>query len=165
MSRIKNTNLLRNDDALASYFYDIADELTSIAIKITGNVDVDDILSETIIKTFKNRNKIKQPQYLKTWIIRVLINNCNDSLRASNRFVELEADDIEISTDNSNFDFVNDYVSKLPTNYRSIIVLKHFSGLTFSEIAKVLSMNESTVKYQHYKALELLRVEMEEIYE
>ena len=164
MSRTENANILKDDDALASYFYNMANELTSIAIKITGNVDVDDILSETIIKTFKNKGKIKDPQYLKTWIIRVLINNCNDSLRASKRFVELD-DNLVITADSSKFDFVNDYVDKLPTNYRSIIVLKHFSGLTFSEIADVINMKESTVKYQHYKALELLRVEMEEIYE
>jgi len=164
MLRIENANILKDDDALVSYFYDIVDELTSIAIKITGNVDVDDILSETIIKTFMNRNKIRDPKYLKTWIIRVLINNCYDSLRASSRFIELD-DNLEIATDNSNYDFVNDYVNKLPTNYRSIVVLKHFSALTFSGIAQVLDMSESTVKYQYYKALELLRVEMEEIYE
>jgi len=155
---------LKDDEVLALYFHEIADELTRIAIKITGNLDVDDILSETIIRAFKYRKKVKKPEYLKTWIIRILINNCKDYLRTNNKFVEL-VDDYEIVVENESFDFVNDYIDKLPTTCRNIIVLKYFSELSFKEIAEVLEMKESNVKYHYYQGLKLLKVEMEELYE
>ena len=164
---MENHNLkkaLKDDEILALYFHEIANELTKIAIKITGSLDVDDILSETIIRTFKYRKKVKKPEYLKTWIIRVLINNCKEHLITNNKYVEL-TDDYEIVVENDNFDFVNDYVDRLPTIYRNIIVLKHFSEFSFKEIAQTLEMNESNVKYHYYRALKLLKVEMEEIYE
>ena len=155
---------LKDDEVLALYFHEIADELTRIAIKITGNLDVDDILSETIIRAFKYRKKVKKPEYLKTWIIRILINNCKDYLRTNNKFVEL-VDDYEIVVENESFDFVNDYIDKLPTTCRNIIVLKYFSELSFREIAEALEMKESNVKYHYYQGLKLLKVEMEELYE
>ena len=163
---MENHNLkkaLKDDEILALYFHEIADELTKIAIKITGNLDVDDILSETIIRTFKYRRKVRKPENLKTWIIRILINNCKDYLITNKKYVELTDDYVVV--ENDNYDFVNDYVDKLPTTYRNIITLKHFSELSFKEIANVLDMKESNVKYHYYKALELLKVEMEEIYE
>ena len=155
---------LKDDEVLALYFHEIADELTRIAIKITGNLDVDDILSETIIRAFKYRKKVKKPEYLKTWIIRILINNCKDYLRTNNKFVEL-VDDYEIVVENESFDFVNDYIDKLPTTCRNIIVLKYFSELSFKEIAEALEMKESNIKYHYYQGLKLLKVEMEELYE
>ena len=50
--------------------------------------DINDAVQETIIKAYRYIKKIKQPQYFKTWIIKVLINNCNKIYKKSNKNLE-----------------------------------------------------------------------------
>jgi RNA polymerase sigma-70 factor (ECF subfamily) len=48
-------------------------------------------------------------------------------------------------------------VASLPEKQRSVIVLRYQEEMELEEIAKVLSMNLSTVKTQISRALDLLR--------
>lgn len=47
--------------------------------------DIADAIQETIITCYENIDRLKQPKYFKTWLIRILINKCNDILRAGKR--------------------------------------------------------------------------------
>ena len=50
----------------------------------------------------------------------------------------------------------------LPIQYRSIIVLRFFEDLKIEEIATVLDENVNTVKTRLYKALRMLRVQIDD---
>ena len=43
--------------------------------------DVSDAIQDTILTSFEKIHKLKNPQYFKTWLIRILINECNQILR------------------------------------------------------------------------------------
>jgi RNA polymerase sigma-70 factor (ECF subfamily) len=45
----------------------------------------------------------------------------------------------------------------LPEKYRSVLVLKEYSGLTYQEIGKILRISESNVKVRVHRA----RVQLE----
>ena len=45
--------------------------------KIENENDIDDIIQETMIIAFLNIKKLKNNKFFKTWIIKILINNCN----------------------------------------------------------------------------------------
>src|SRR5699024_11861510 len=53
--------------------------------------DVKEIVQETIYKAYRNIRNLKEPQYFKTWLSKILINVANDYLRKKG-MVDLELD-------------------------------------------------------------------------
>ena len=49
--------------------------------KINNEEDVKDVLQETIYQSYKNIKKLKDTSKFSTWIITILINNCNQLYR------------------------------------------------------------------------------------
>lgn len=57
----------------------ILSDLYKIARTRLNNVeDVNDAIGETILKSYKHLHKLKHKKYFKTWIIKILINECNN---------------------------------------------------------------------------------------
>ena len=46
--------------------------------KIDNENDIEDIIQETMLKAFLHIKKLKDNSLFKTWIIRILINDCNN---------------------------------------------------------------------------------------
>ena len=46
-------------------------------IRLDNESNVEDAVQETILEAFKSIKKLKQNEYFKTWIVRILINKCN----------------------------------------------------------------------------------------
>ena len=55
-------------------------------------------------------------------------------------------------------------IKSLPEDMKAIVVMKFCDGLTFSEAARVLAMNENTVKTKFYAAMRRLKAEREDYY-
>ena len=52
-------------------------------------------------------------------------------------------------------------VSELPKNYKTVIYLSYYEGYKVNEIAKILKMNENTVKTWLFRAREMLKDKLE----
>ena len=50
--------------------------------RLDTEVDIDDAIQETLYKAYVNIRRLKDPKYFKTWIIRILYNNCSDITRS-----------------------------------------------------------------------------------
>lgn len=65
-----------------NFILEMQKELYNIArSRLTNDDDIADAIQETILKSYKNFDKIKEKKYLKTYIIRILINECNKIYR------------------------------------------------------------------------------------
>lgn len=53
-------------------------------------------------------------------------------------------------------------VSKLPPKLKTVIVLRFFEDMKLQEVAEAAGCNLSTAKTRLYKALKLLRVELQD---
>ena len=42
-----------------------------------GEEDVADVIQDTILDAFEHIQKLKKPEYFRTWLVRILMNNCN----------------------------------------------------------------------------------------
>jgi RNA polymerase sigma-70 factor, ECF subfamily len=124
-----------------------------------------DCISETIVKVYKHRKKVKQPEFFQTWIIRILINECKDELKRTQRYIALPDDFDIIEPIKEDYSFVKDTMEKLPFELKQIIVLKFYNQLTFKEISITLTIPESTIKSRYSLALKKMRVEMEALYD
>ncbi len=118
-----------------------------------------DAVDEAAYLGYVNLGSLREPQYFKTWIVRILINECHKILRKSKR--EFYVDEIP---ENSR-DFGEDTVhlklalNNLPAELKKIVILRYFGGYTIGETAKILEIPEGTVSTRTRKALQILRVE------
>ena len=114
--------------------------------------DVKEIVQETIYKAYRNIRSLKEPQYFKTWLSRILINVANDYLR-NKGMVDLELDEtsyvkevviedkIEIKIDLYNA------IDELEDKYKDAVILRYIDDLKIEDISKILeNLNEDEVK-------------------
>ena len=71
---------------------------------------------------------------------------------------------VDVQDDGDDFSDISfeQMIEVLEPKYKSIIVLRFFEGMTLEDIALILDENLNTVKTRLYKALKILRIEMEE---
>ena len=63
-------------------------------IILENDEDCADAISETIVKAFEKRETLKKENYAKTWLIRILINECYSLLRRQKKYVTMETTEI-----------------------------------------------------------------------
>ena len=67
-----------NIEAFTLAILNIKNDLYKIAkVKTSNEEDIQDIIQETMLNAYKNIKKLKDPSKFKSWIIKILINNCN----------------------------------------------------------------------------------------
>lgn len=118
-----------------------------------------DAVDEAVYKGYLGYRKLRQPDYLETWLVRILINVCRDELRRRKR--ELAADALP-ETAGEAFDALplKEAVRRLPPQLRDVIVLRYFTGLTLEETASALNLPRGTVSTRQRKALALLKLDL-----
>lgn len=66
-------------DAFTSIILDMNDELYKIArTRLNDENDIFDAIQETMISSYKSIKKLKDTKCFKSWLIKILINKCND---------------------------------------------------------------------------------------
>lgn len=118
-----------------------------------------DAVDEAVYKGYLSYQKLRQPQYLETWLVRILINVCRDELRRRKR--ELAVDELP-ETAQEAYDSLplKEAVLRLPAQLRDVIVLRYFTGLTLEETAAALELPRGTVSTRQRRALALLKLEL-----
>ena len=120
-----------------------------------------DVLDEAIYKAWCARNKLREEAYFDTWITRILINECHNELRRQKRLFPI--DELP-ETAAEEFDHLplKDVIRRLPKELKDVIILRYFSGFTLVETAQMLKIPQGTAASRQRKALQLLRLELEE---
>lgn len=129
------------------------------------DADVADAISETTLNAWEYLGELRKPAYFKTWLTRILINNCNRILREQRRTQPMdvlpEPAGIWDSTQ-SNLEF-KELVESLPEQDRTIFLLYYGEGFTTKEISRTLDIKENTVKSKLKRGREQLRREFVQI--
>ena len=126
--------------------------------------DIEDAIQNTVINSFEKIKSLKNDEFFRTWIIRILINECNTILRKNRKVTSLdEAVGDEKYTDTyENMDLTN-AISSLNEELRITTVLYYFDDMNTVEIAKVLDIPEGTVRSRLTRARAKLREFMGEV--
>lgn len=127
--------------------------------------DALDIVQETAYKAIKECSKIKQKEYISTWIYRIVINTALDFLRKANREAELVKNSM-IETGGSFEEKYQDFeimevLGMLEEKDRTVLVMRYFEDYKLEQIAQVTGEALSTVKSRLYRALRKLKLELE----
>ena len=109
--------------------------------------DVADAISETILACWEKIWQLKEEDYFRTWMTRILINKCNDILRKQRNIMLVEEIPEQLSYDRKyeNVEW-EEALESLDEKYRLIMLLYYVEGFKTGEIGDILSMPESTVR-------------------
>lgn len=122
---------------------------------LNNEEDVADAVQASILACYEKLDTLRQPQYFKTWLIRIVINKCNDILR-QNRELHLTDEMPEpgtVDTIQADLEFM-ELLQEIDEKYRTILVLYYAEGFNTREIAELLELNERTVKTRLIRARE-----------
>ncbi|MEB5453997.1 MULTISPECIES: sigma-70 family RNA polymerase sigma factor [Virgibacillus] len=138
---------------------------------VRNQEDALDIVQETAYKSFDQIKTLKQPEYFKSWLIRIAINTAINQLRKKKNIVHLRPDHIDIMCANEH-DVplqmtLKELIEGLNENEKSVLLLKFYADYTINRISGILDMPIGTVKTILYRSLEKLRKQLnkEDIYE
>ena len=142
-----------NKEAFTQLIISVEQDLYRIArMRFSCEDDIEDAVQETIIQAFKSIKKIRNPEYFKTWIIKILINKCNKIYKKKEKNLEY-IEDISIdnySYDNndileSNLDFYT-LIKDLNYKERILLTLYYSEDFTTKQISRILKEPESTIR-------------------
>ena len=126
-----------------------------------SHTDAMDVLDEAIYKAWCSKNKLRQEQYFDTWITRILINECYNELRRQKRLCPIE-EIPEAAAEAYDHLPLKEAIRRLPKELKDVIILRYFSGFTLVETAQMLKIPQGTAASRQRKALQLLRLELDE---
>lgn len=119
--------------------------------------DARDCVQEAALSAYQAFGNLKNTEYFKTWLTRIVINKCKDFLKKQkftveltddvNAFYNMPAEEVEVV----------DAICKLPQKLSIYITLRFYNDMTYEEAAKALRIPVSTVKYRTGTALSELK--------
>lgn len=124
-----------------------------------------DIVSEAAYKGLVHIRDLREPDYFRTWMTRIVINTALDMIKKNSRQVAfedymLEEEAPEPLEREIKFDLYT-ALDALGAEDKTLVVLKYFEGYSFKDISDLLEIPESTVKSKVYRCLEWMRKFME----
>lgn len=128
---------------------------------VRTEADALDIVQESAYKAIYHANKLKNPEYAKTWICRIVINEAITFLRKKTKeqtepiLAELADREKEDMTDLKNA------LEKLSPEEKTVIILRFFEDMKLEEVAAVCKESVSTVKSRLYRTLKKLKLDLE----
>ncbi|MFD2130928.1 sigma-70 family RNA polymerase sigma factor [Pseudogracilibacillus auburnensis] len=140
-------------------------------VYVKNQEDALEIVQETAYKSFREIKTLKNPEYFKTWLIRIAINTALSHLSKGKKVVHLRPEYAEtFSTNEKDVSLqitLQDLIERLNETEKSVVLLKYYEDHTMGEIASILDMPLGTVKTTLYRSLDKLRVQMkrEDMYE
>jgi RNA polymerase sigma-70 factor (ECF subfamily) len=154
------------------------DKAHALAYRLTLDQDqAADIVQAAFLRAFQSLGKFDGRASFSTWLYRIVLNLCRDRQRTANaweraisRFRTLlranakgspsPADTAEKSDTGRR---VAEAVASLPTDIREVLIMRHYEGLRFSQIADVQNAPVSTIKSRMVQGLRLLRDELKDL--
>ncbi|MBO9595575.1 MAG: sigma-70 family RNA polymerase sigma factor [Niabella sp.] len=141
--------------------------------------DTQDLMQETFIDAYKNLAQFEGRSDFKTWIMRIMLNNCyrkKNKAGFKNEIVtNIKDNSIPMFTGSDNETenivqtrelgkIIEAALQNIPFDYRMVFSLREINGLTVSETGRLLDISEANVKVRLSRAKAMLRNEIEKRY-
>lgn len=144
-------------DAFIQLCRQIEPEMYGMARSILGrDEDCADAMQEATLKAYRSIHGLRQPEFFKTWMLRILINECHKLQRK--RTNQVEAGDtlsaLECHSSGAEYEKIElrEAVERLDTSLQTVISLHYFQDMSIKQIANLLNISETAVKSRLYRA-------------
>ena len=173
MARLQKQN---DERAFALLVRRWQDRIQRLCARLTGDIHRgEDIAQEVFMSIFAHRNDYRHEARFGTYIKRIAINACHDewrrlerrpeSPRGQNDREDTPCDSTALASGASpdtvvagqeRAGLVRKALFRLPECYRQVLILRHYEGLRFREIAEVVGIPQGTVKSRMAEGLNRL---------
>ena len=144
----------------------------NLALRMTGSPqDAEDMAQEAFLKAYRSLPEFRGDSKFSVWLYRIVSNVCLDHLRRQSRrptvsLITEDEDGEEQEWDLPDESFsperlleqkltreaVQKGLAQLPEEQRQILLLREIRGLSYEEIAGILSLEPGTVKSRIFRA-------------
>lgn len=127
---------------------------------VRNEQDALDVVQDSAYKAIKNWRKVKEPQYIDTWIYRIVTNTALNLLKKQKNISSYEENLPFLPQEQEPFshrDEVLSLLDHLDETERTILILRFFEELKIDQIARIIQENPNTTKSRLYRALQKLR--------
>ncbi len=126
--------------------------------------DARDVTQTVFLKVFERFDQYDPSRRFFSWIYRITLNESINWLGKSNRMEPLTIEaafegkgpEQQVESDRTSAN-VQAALMTIKSDYRSVVVLKHFLGCSYEEISQILDIPEKKVKSRLYTARQQLK--------
>lgn len=143
-------------------------------------LECEDLAQEVFLKVFRKLHTFQQDSAFFTWLYRIAVNTASDHLsRRARRRLQLVEDDSVLDggtprsattdvtqplIDAELAEVTRKILGKLPEKYRTILVLREYEDLSYTEMASVLGINLGTVESRLFRARQRFKEALERLH-
>ena len=123
---------------------------TAMAI-LKNDDDACDAIQDALLSAYKNFDNLREKQYFSTWIIRILINKCYDTISKNKKVININQQ-LEKNNNDSYYDFYKEEsllettLSQIDSDLKIVTVLYYYDDFSIKDISNALNIPEGTVK-------------------
>ncbi len=141
--------------------------------------DTQDLMQDTFIDAYRNLQQFEGRADFKTWITRIMLNNCyrkKEKLSFKNEistqvndestpmFAHSDNDTNRIIQNRELGHIIEEALSRIPFDYRMVFALREINGMNVAETASLLDITEANVKVRLNRSKAMLRDQIEKTY-
>jgi RNA polymerase sigma-70 factor (ECF subfamily) len=134
--------------------------------------DAQDAVQETFLKACRALKSFKSGRPMLPWLMRICSNCCVDIIRSrrnksdcldtyEHALCDERIDVARDLEDSAVSDTLRAAITRLPSRYREIIMMRHYRHMDVTEIAEMLGKPEGTIKSWLFRARALLKKELD----
>tara|TARA_B100000029_G_C17436771_1_gene909958 strand:- start:439 stop:993 length:555 start_codon:yes stop_codon:yes gene_type:complete len=152
------------------------ERVMTLALQLTRDKqDAEDLYQDVFMKAYKAINSFRLESEFFTWLYRITVNSFYNLQRKASRIKQQEsldpekdpahdiADSAKSSAEKEEIQTaVTQALNQLPTQQKTVFVMKHYEGLKVREIANIMEISDGTVKRYLFRAMEKLRPMLKE---
>ena len=137
---------------------ELKDQLYLTAWSVLRNpTEAEDAVSSAILHAYEHLDQLRSVKKFKAWMITI---TKNEALKVAKKRMYMPGDEQVVASlepTNDHYDELSDVLNKLSDEYRLVVVLYYYDGLSLKDIAKVLDIPVGTVKSRLSRAKDALR--------
>ncbi len=157
---------LGNKEAFEIIIMEVIDDLYKVAYCILRNEeDASDAISNKTLKAYEKIKTLKYVEFFKTWITKILINECNSLLKQRKKIVYIDnyterAEDTYININSEMSIDIRNAMEILDDELQQLVILYYFDDLCIEEIAEIQKVPIGTIKSRLARARKILAKEL-----
>jgi RNA polymerase sigma-70 factor (ECF subfamily) len=156
-----------NDQAYLKLFQEYEADIYRMAYFYVKNKDdALDIVQDVAYQSFKKIGTLNNPQYFKTWLMKITINCSLNLINQKKKVLQLNSDfDVPAEANSEDIDLSLSLLRLMDTlqdDEKSVILLRYYDDRTLKEISEILQIPLGTAKSVLYRALGKLRENIKE---
>lgn len=159
---LRESGLRGAREAYTKIYQRYRDRVYAYALRVlTNEQDAEDLFQEVFYRVYTRADSFTEERSLSGWIFTIAHNLCLNKIRDRKPQDSIDDFDLaippEVEIGEEWQEVIANAMAALPAEYREIIILREYEGMSYSEIMDVLHTTIPTIKSRLYRAKGKLR--------